>query len=329
MSRQPRPDALPSWAQDRSIRPVGPGASPPNDRRRLVFAFVAGVALMGVIGGAYALGRSNSDGSSTSADGVRVEVSSPSGGETTGGLSAGAAPEASIVSAPSTRVITPPTTTVADTSTAPSTAPAPTSATPTSAPPTSASPTTASPTTAAVVGEPAAPTAYGIYEKGKVYLRGRVPTREQADVIVAIAAGVVGPQNVADEYIIDPTATRPDDGPLYVADTVLFETSSNRIRAEFTQILDLGVVLMTQNPALTVEIIGHADSQGDPDTNDRLATQRAEAAKAYLVSKGIDGARLLVISKGDTEPLADNSTAEGRAINRRVSFTIKNLLGGA
>jgi OmpA-OmpF porin, OOP family len=45
-----------------------------------------------------------------------------------------------------------------------------------------------------------------------------------------------------------------------------------------------------------------------------------------LVAKGVDPARLVTISKGAEEPVADNTTAEGRAINRRVSFTIKNLL---
>jgi OmpA-OmpF porin, OOP family len=162
-----------------------------------------------------------------------------------------------------------------------------------------------------------------------VYLRGSVPNREQANRIVAIAGGVVGPQNVFDEYVIDAAATPPDQGPLYVADTVLFETGSDRIRKEFTQILDLGVILMAQNPKLTVDIIGHADSQGNATINSELALARAEAAKAYLVGKGVDSARLVVISKGDSDPAADNSTAEGRAINRRVSFTIKNLLAGA
>jgi outer membrane protein OmpA-like peptidoglycan-associated protein len=155
-----------------------------------------------------------------------------------------------------------------------------------------------------------------------------VQTREQADEIVAIAAGVVGAANVSDEYVIDANAPRPDQGPLYVADTVLFQSGSDRIRAEFTQILDLGVILLAQNPALTVEIIGHADAQGDPVANSALALKRADAAKAYLVTKGVDPLRLTTVSKGASEPIGDNFTPEGRAINRRVTFTIQNLLAG-
>jgi outer membrane protein OmpA-like peptidoglycan-associated protein len=267
----------------------------------MVVAFLAGIGLTALIGAAFVAGRASDNGSPV---GSTASPSLASGG------TASASPTDS--SAASVESTSPPTTT--SLVNAETTAPSPT---------TQSSPTSSSP--AAPVE---APTAFGIYQQGKVFLRGSVQTREQADEIVAIAAGVVGPANVTDEYVIDPNAARPDQGPLYVADTVLFQTASDRIRPEFTQILDLGVILLAQNPALTVEIIGHADAQGDPEANAKLALQRAESAKAYLVAKGVDPVRLTTISKGASEPIADNSTAEGRAINRRVTFTIQNLLAG-
>jgi OOP family OmpA-OmpF porin len=67
---------------------------------------------------------------------------------------------------------------------------------------------------------------------------------------------------------------------------------------------------------------GHTDSIGSNAYNDRLSVRRAEAVKAYLVSKGIDSSRVYTEGKGETQPVADNRTAEGRAQNRRVVIEV-------
>ncbi|MEQ8576933.1 MAG: OmpA family protein, partial [Fulvivirga sp.] len=67
---------------------------------------------------------------------------------------------------------------------------------------------------------------------------------------------------------------------------------------------------------------GHTDDQGNDDTNLILSHKRAQATKKYLIDHGIEDARLDAIGYGETKPVADNATVEGRAQNRRVEFDI-------
>ena len=68
--------------------------------------------------------------------------------------------------------------------------------------------------------------------------------------------------------------------------------------------------------------VGHTDSVGTDAYNQRLSIRRAEAVKAYLVSKGIERNRVYTEGKGEKQPVADNRTAEGRAKNRRVEIEV-------
>ena len=74
--------------------------------------------------------------------------------------------------------------------------------------------------------------------------------------------------------------------------------------------------------ALVIIAIGHTDSIGSDAYNQRLSVRRAEAIKAYLVSKGIEKNRVYTEGKGKSQPIADNRTAEGRAKNRRVEIEV-------
>ena len=68
--------------------------------------------------------------------------------------------------------------------------------------------------------------------------------------------------------------------------------------------------------------VGHTDSVGTEEYNQKLSVRRAEAVKAYLVSKGIEQNRVYTEGKGEKQPIADNKTAEGRAKNRRVEIEV-------
>jgi OmpA-OmpF porin, OOP family len=75
--------------------------------------------------------------------------------------------------------------------------------------------------------------------------------------------------------------------------------------------------------SLTLEVIvavGHTDSIGTDAYNQKLSIRRAEAVKKYLVSQGIEAKRIYVEGKGESQPVADNKTKEGRAKNRRVQI---------
>nr|WP_315216951.1 OmpA family protein [uncultured Duganella sp.] len=68
--------------------------------------------------------------------------------------------------------------------------------------------------------------------------------------------------------------------------------------------------------------VGHTDSVGSDEYNQKLSIRRAEAVKAYIISKGVDANRVYTEGKGEKQPVADNKTAEGRAKNRRVEIEV-------
>ena len=80
------------------------------------------------------------------------------------------------------------------------------------------------------------------------------------------------------------------------------------------------VQIMKDNPEIKFEVGGHTDSDGDDAANKILSQARADAVRIQLVSMGIDGARLTAQGYGESKPIADNKTIEGKANNRRVEF---------
>jgi outer membrane protein OmpA-like peptidoglycan-associated protein len=72
-----------------------------------------------------------------------------------------------------------------------------------------------------------------------------------------------------------------------------------------------------------ITIVGHTDSQGDPDTNRELSLNRAQAVKDRLVELGVGSESVAVEGRGDTEPFGDNATADGRALNRRIDLWVR------
>ncbi len=99
---------------------------------------------------------------------------------------------------------------------------------------------------------------------------------------------------------------------------VNFENDSAKLLPEGEKILDEAVVALKGDPAATIEIQGHTDSKGSDAYNMQLGESRANSVKDYLVAQGVTAGSLVVKSYGETEPVADNATPEGRADNRRV-----------
>jgi len=104
---------------------------------------------------------------------------------------------------------------------------------------------------------------------------------------------------------------------------VQFESGSDVITKDSYSILDEVVSVMKDNGSYNLSINGHTDNTGKADANLTLSQKRADAVKKYLTDKGIAASRLKATGFGQTKPIVDNSTPEGRAQNRRVEFVIE------
>ncbi len=91
--------------------------------------------------------------------------------------------------------------------------------------------------------------------------------------------------------------------------------------------ISLAVDLLTAEEQATLTVVGHTDDIGDEDANLRLSLSRATAVASLIEEHGIDPSRLTVDGRGESEPLTTNETAEGRAMNRRVEFSIVGVFG--
>lgn len=110
-----------------------------------------------------------------------------------------------------------------------------------------------------------------------------------------------------------------------VLKNIQFDLNSSRL--EPVSLIELNKLLefMKENPTIKVQISGHTDNTGTDAGNMQLSVQRAKAVADYLVSKGIDTQRLSWKGFGATQPVADNSTEQGRALNRRTEFKVVGI----
>jgi outer membrane protein OmpA-like peptidoglycan-associated protein len=118
--------------------------------------------------------------------------------------------------------------------------------------------------------------------------------------------------------------------PRVVADTITrmlagganFPTGSAVLSDDARARLDRVIEIMTENPSTVLDVEGHTDNQGDAAANQTLSEARAQAVVDYLVAGGIEADRLTAFGYGEDRPIADNSTPEGRAQNRRIAFVV-------
>ena len=103
---------------------------------------------------------------------------------------------------------------------------------------------------------------------------------------------------------------------------VSFDVGRYAIKPNMRPVLDRLASTLNQHQVTTVTIIGHTDSTGSDAVNDPLSVNRAASTRDYLVQRGVSAQRIAVDGRGSRQPVADNSTASGRAMNRRVEIFI-------
>jgi OOP family OmpA-OmpF porin len=103
---------------------------------------------------------------------------------------------------------------------------------------------------------------------------------------------------------------------------VNFEFDSAALSPEAQVILQAAVEALGDSPNTRIEVAGHTDSIGTEEYNQGLSERRAGSVADFLASNGIDQSRLSVVGYGETRPVADNATSDGRAQNRRVELNV-------
>ena len=333
--------------------PAKPGSvvvTPPTPVQRRsgrVVAAIVGIAVVGAITTGLALSRSGGDAAPNASPSRAGSAAASSSPVVVSPAPTSATPATLTPTSLTPTSLTPATTTPATTTPA-TTTPATTTPAAIASPPT----TTAIPTTTvpATTGPPAAtagpdagklplsvdqildsftdPVRWAVYKGGKVYLRGRVPSQAVADQARAKVVALLGDANTIVEYTVDATAPLPDDAPVYVEDTIQFASGRSTVAPQFQGLLDIGVALLATNPNVRIYVLGHTDSRGTPEENLRLSQDRVQAVVDYVAAKGADISRVVPVPRGESEPVADESTATGQQSNRRVEFIISGFLQG-
>ena len=173
----------------------------------------------------------------------------------------------------------------------------------------------------------------GVGGAGLGYLLGSVIGGKTARIVGAgiggVAGGVVGYQmDKQIKELKEQTAgsgidvTQEGDGILVNLPDVTFAVDSTQISSSFQASLDKVAQSMIQYPNSLIDVYGHTDSTGSAAYNMDLSKRRADAVGRYLISRGVSSSRIQTQGMGKDHPVADNTTAEGRALNRRVEIKI-------
>ncbi len=158
-----------------------------------------------------------------------------------------------------------------------------------------------------------------------------VPQEDTAPLIVTVKkeghsydAQVITPEQIKSSPIItkDAEIKSIETGKVCDLKDIYFETNSYNLTHASQMIVNLFVEFLRDNPTVKVEIQGHTDDIGNDKDNQILSERRAKAVYDIVLSKGVDASRLRYKGYGESQPIADNSTAAGRAKNRRTVFLI-------
>jgi outer membrane protein OmpA-like peptidoglycan-associated protein len=153
----------------------------------------------------------------------------------------------------------------------------------------------------------------------------------------AVAGGVIGDsmdkketslrqiaaeRNAKDMEIV---RVREDLLRISVSSEASFDFDRAELKAEFKPTLNKVADVLYNDPNQRIRVVGHTDSQGSDTYNQGLSERRAQATASYLISQGVASSQVTVEGRGESEPRANNATAEGRAQNRRVEIFLQQM----
>src|ERR1700761_9632421 len=116
-----------------------------------------------------------------------------------------------------------------------------------------------------------------------------------------------------------------DNITLNMPGNITFKTNRSELDPSFYKVLNSVNIVVKKYNKTVVEVAGHTDNTGGAEYNQQLSERRANSVAQYLESQGLANNRVVTVGAGETRPVADNSTVEGRAANRRVELTLTPL----
>jgi len=116
-----------------------------------------------------------------------------------------------------------------------------------------------------------------------------------------------------------------DEIKLIMPGNITFDSGRTDLKTQFYSTLDSVAIVINEFNKTRVLVDGHTDSTGGADLNQRLSESRAGSVGRYLVSQQVASGRVYIAGYGPRNPVADNSTVSGRAMNRRVELTLRSL----
>lgn len=117
-------------------------------------------------------------------------------------------------------------------------------------------------------------------------------------------------------------ARNGDQIALNMPSGITFDASSSAVKPGLQPLLNDVANTLVNYPKTTVDVVGHASSDGDDGYNQRLSEQRAQSVQSYLISQGVVPVRARATGMGEAQPVADNGTLAGRQANRRVEIVL-------
>jgi outer membrane protein OmpA-like peptidoglycan-associated protein len=169
------------------------------------------------------------------------------------------------------------------------------------------------------------PANYSVYSGGVLYLIGNVYSREMIDRIESVALSVLPPERVVNRLELDADAP-PPSGLIELQDGLLFPSGSTVVRLDSVDVLDVMATVLTIYPSSRARMSCHTDSVGSFASNLSLSQGRVDAVLGYFLDRGIARERFDVSAKGESEPIGDNLTREGRDRNRRCDIEFVGLI---